>query len=315
MSGVTPGAFVPVAATHRSGFRESVHFAAAVGLAPDGSVDVAFGDPGVVTFPRSSNKPLQAQAMIECGWAPDLEQLAVACASHAGTPRHLAVVESTLAAAGLTAADLGNTPALPLDQAAAEAVLRAGGAPSPLLQNCSGKHAAMVATCVVNGWDTAGYLAAEHPLQATITERYAELTGQAGAAAVFVGIDGCGAPTHAASLTGLAASYAALAAERGPVWEAMTRWPDLVDGAGRTVTRLMEAVPGLMAKAGAEGVFAAALPDGRAAAVKVADGSSRAVGLVIAEVLRRLGVAVDPAEFADPILGHGHPVGSVDLLV
>lgn len=315
MTGVTPDAFVPVAATHRSGFRESVHHGAAVGLAGDGSVAVAWGDPDVAIFPRSSNKPLQAVAMMECGWRPDPRQLALACASHAGTPEHLAVVESTLATAGLTIDDLGNTPALPLDEAAAAAVLRAGGAPAPLLQNCSGKHAAMVATCVLNGWDVAGYLAADHPLQAAITARYAELTHQGDAAAVHVGIDGCGAPTHATPLSGLAASYATLAAEQGPVWQAMTEWPVLVDGAGRTVTRLMEAVPGLMAKAGAEGVFAAALPDGRAAAVKIADGSSRPVGLVLAAVLRELGVDVDPAAFADPVLGHGHPVGTVELLV
>lgn len=315
MTGVDPAAFVPVAATHRSGFRESVHFGAAVGLAADGSVAVAFGDPHVAIFPRSSNKPLQSEAMLASGWRPDPEQLALACASHAGTPRHLAVVESTLAAAGLTAADLGNTPSLPLDQRCAEDVIRAGGHPTPLLQNCSGKHAAMLATCVVNAWDARGYLAADHPLQVAITTRYAELTGQADAAAVFVGVDGCGAPTHAAPLAGLAASYARLAAAQGPVFQAMTAHPDLVDGAGRTVTRLMQAVPGLMAKAGAEGVFAAALPDGRAAAVKIADGSSRPVGLVLAEVLRRLGVDLDPAAFTDPVLGHGHPVGTVDLLV
>ncbi|HWL45290.1 MAG TPA: asparaginase [Ilumatobacter sp.] len=315
MTGVDAGAFVPLAVTTRSGFRESVHAGAAVGLAADGSVAVAFGDPYVTIFPRSSNKPLQAEAMLALGWRATDEQLALACASHAGTPRHLAVVESTLAAAGLTATDLGNTPSLPLDSAATEAVLRGGGAASPLLQNCSGKHAAMLATCVVNGWDRADYLATEHPLQRAITERFASQTGQPGADAVFVGIDGCGAPTHATPLVGLAASYARLATAHAATWRAMTAWPDLVDGDGRTVTRLMQAVPGLMAKAGAEGVFAAALPDGRTAAVKIADGTSRAVGLVIAEVLRRLGVDVDPAAFAEPVLGHGVPVGTTDLLV
>lgn len=314
MPGVTPDAFVPVATTVRSGFHESVHFGAAVGLGGDGSVAVAIGDPHVAIYPRSANKPLQAEAMVALGWQPTSEQLALACASHAGAPVHLAVVESTLAAAGLDIGDLGNTPSLPLDTAAAADVLRAGGEPSALLQNCSGKHAAMLATCVVNGWDRTGYLAREHPLQQAITDRYAVRTSQADAAHVFVGIDGCGAPTHTTSLVGLAAAYAGLARERGPIWAAMTGHPELVDGHGRVVTRLMEAVPGLMAKAGAEGVFAAALPDGRAAVVKIADGSGRPAGLLIASVLERLGVAVDPSEFAEAVLGHGAPVGPVELL-
>ncbi len=312
MTGVDPAAFAPVAVTTRSRFRESVHFGAAVGLAADGSLAVAIGDPHLTILPRSSNKPLQAQAMLELGWRPTPEQLAVACASHAGTPAHLAVVESTLAAVGLTADALGNTPALPLDTAAAEALLRSGGMASALLQNCSGKHAAMLATCVVNGWDRAGYLAEEHPLQAAITARFAELTGSPDD--VFVGIDGCGAPTHAASLSGLAASYANLARSRGPVWQAMNGHPELVDGEGRTATRLMQMVPGLIAKPGAEGVFAAALPDGRAVALKIADGSSRATGPLLADVLRRLDVDVDPADVAAPVLGHGQPVGNISVL-
>ena len=109
MTGVSPAGFVPVAVTTRSGFTESVHFGAAVGIATDGSVAVAHGDPGLVIFPRSSNKPLQAEALLDLGWHPTDEQLAMACASHAGSPAHTAVVESTLAAAGLSVADLGNT--------------------------------------------------------------------------------------------------------------------------------------------------------------------------------------------------------------
>lgn len=313
MTGVRPEQFAPVAVATRSGFHESVHHGAVVGLHPDSSVAFAIGDPHVTIFPRSSNKPMQAHAMLDLGWAPTAEQLAVACASHAGTPRHVDVVESILSAVGLSTADLGNTAALPLDTAAAHAVLRAGGDATPLLQNCSGKHAAMLATCVVNGWATSGYLAGEHPVQRAITARYAQLTGQAGGT-VHVGIDGCGAPTHAATLAGTAEAYAELARARGAVWRSMCAHPELVDGAGRVVTRLMEAVPGLMAKIGAEGVFAAALPDGRAVAVKVADGTSRALGAITAAALRRLDVDIDPADFADPVLGHGQPVGALDVL-
>jgi len=308
MPGLTPPQLAPLAYTTRSGTVESVHFGAAVGLAADGSITVALGDPHADVYPRSSNKPLQADAMLRLGWAPDAPQLALACASHAGTPVHLTVVEAMLTRAGLAVGDLGNTPALPLDEAAGHDVLRSGGGPAALFQNCSGKHAAMLATCIAQGWPIDDYLAEAHPLQVAITERYAELTGQED---VYVGVDGCGAPTHATPLVGLAQAYAVLAAEQGPVYAAMTSHPELVDGAGRTCTRLMQAVPGLMAKPGAEGVFAAALPDGRAAAIKIADGGSRATGVVLATVLRALGVDVDPAAFADPILGHGRPVGTV----
>jgi L-asparaginase II len=312
MTGVEPGAFAPIAVTTRSGFRESVHFGAAVGLGADGSIAVSVGDPTVDVYPRSANKPLQADAMLGLGWTPTSEQLALACASHAGTPEHLAVVESTLHAAGLTAADLANTPDFPLDQPAALAVIRAGGEQQSILQNCSGKHAAMVATCVVNGWDTAGYLAFDHPLQQAITARYGVLTGQSD---VYVGVDGCGAPTHATTLVGLTRAFAAIAAERGAIWQAMTDHPVLVDGIGRHGTRLSQAVPDLMAKGGAEGIFAAALPDGRAVAVKIADGAYRPAAMVAAAVLARMGVEVDPAVAADPIRGHGSPVGKVEPLV
>lgn len=314
MTGVTPEQFVPLAVTTRSDVDESVHFGAAVGLAADGTLAVGHGDPAVVIYPRSANKPFQAAALLRLGWRPTPEQLALACASHAGTPAHVAVVESTLADAGLTVADLANTPTLPLDTAATEALLRAGGGAAPVLQNCSGKHAAMLATCRHNGWPTAGYLDPGHPLQQAITATYAEYTGQA-VDAVHVGVDGCGAPTHTATLAGLAAGYATVAAGGEDVYRAMTAHPELVDGEGRVVTRLMRAVPGLMAKIGAEGVFAAALPDGRAAAVKIADGGTRASGPVLAAVLASLGVAVDPAEFADPVLGHGVPVGTLRPLV
>lgn len=312
MPGLTPGQLRPLATVTRSGMVESVHSGVAVGLAADGSIAVAAGDPHARIYPRSANKPIQADAMLRLGWSPTPEQLALACASHAGTPPHLAVVESTLAAAGLTVADLANTADLPLDRAAAHAVIRNRGGPSPLLQNCSGKHAAMLATCVANGWPTEGYLAGGHPLQVAITARVAELTGQED---VYVGVDGCGAPTHAAPLSGLARAFAVLAGPGQPVHSAMTAHPGLVDGNGRVVTELMRAVPGLVAKSGAEGVFAAALPDGRAAAVKIGDGAGRAAGVVLASVLAVLGVDVEPGRFAEPVLGHGSPIGTVTSLI
>jgi len=300
-------AYVPLAVVSRSGADESVHFGAAVALDPTGSIVFQAGDPTLVIYPRSSNKPMQASAMLWLGVQLTDEQLALACASHAGTPEHLAVVESTLASVGLDAAALANTPAMPLDEAAAEAVIGAGAPRSSLMQNCSGKHAAMLATCVVNGWPIDGYLAMDHPLQMAITEHIDHLVG----GSTHSGVDGCGAPAHMMTLAGLAAAFGTLALSESRVPSAMSAHPELVGGPGRDVTRLMNLVPGLFAKDGAEGVFAAAMPDGRCAAVKLSDGASRASGVVIAATLRAIGVDVDPTHLGDPILGHGQVVGSI----
>jgi L-asparaginase II len=304
-------AFEPVAVTTRSGMEESVHAGAAVVLAADGSVVWSVGDPHVAIYPRSSNKPMQADAMLRLGLGLTPEQLALACASHDGTPRHVDVVRTTLAAVALEDGALANTPDLPLEQAAADALLAAGGRRAPITMNCSGKHAAMLATCVRRGWSVADYLAFDHPLQLAITERIEALSG----GVTHIGVDGCGAPAHAMALSGLARSFATLAAEQGRVWSAMTAHPELVAGDRRDATRLMRAVPGLMAKDGAEGVFAAALPNGVAAAVKIADGAARAAGVVLAAALRAAGVDVPADAAGAPILGHGRPVGEVRPLV
>ena len=300
-------AYRPVAVTDRSGFDESVHHGAIVVLDSSGEIALAVGDPTVEIYPRSSNKPIQADAMVRIGLRLDTDELALACASHDGTDRHVAIARRILAGAGLDDAALGNTPDLPLDRASAERLLAEGGGRAAVYMNCSGKHAAMVATCVANGWDVDGYLAFDHPLQLAITARISDLVG----GVTHIGVDGCGAPAHVVSLTGLARAFRTLAIERGSVWRAMTGNPDLVAGQDRDATRIMGLVPELMAKDGAEGVFAAALPDGRAAAVKIADGSGRAAGIALAAALTSVGVAVDPGALGSPILGHGRPVGRV----
>lgn len=307
---IRPDAYVPVAVTDRSGFDESVHHGAVVVVA-DGAVVYAAGDPDVEIYPRSSNKPMQADAMIRAGLELDDEQLALACASHDGTDRHLAVVRSVLAGAGLDESALDNTASLPLDEAAAEAVVAAGGRRASILMNCSGKHAAMVAACRRSSWPVAGYLDPEHPLQLAITARIDELAGPV----VHIGIDGCGAPAHVLGLRRLADGFASLAADRGPVWRAMTGHPDLVGGDRRVVTRIMRALPGAMAKDGAQGVFAIAHPDGWAAALKVADGQERPVPVILAAALGRIGIEFDGGSIAEPVLGHGRPVGRVRSLL
>ena len=296
-----------VAITDRSGFDESRHHGVVVAIDDAGTVVTRLGDVDRPIYPRSSNKPMQADALLGLGWTATSEQLALACASHDGTERHIGVTLSTLADAGLTADALQNTADLPIDRPSAEAVIMAGGTASPLLMNCSGKHAAMVAACRANGWPIESYLDRDHPVQRAITERITELAGEVD----HIGVDGCGAPAHAMPLVGLCRAFATLAVEQGRVWSAMTAHPELVAGERRDATRLMRLVPGLMAKDGAEGVFAAALPDGRAAAVKIADGSGRAAGIVIAAALRTVGVDVDPSALGQPILGHGRPVGRI----
>jgi L-asparaginase II len=309
------GGHVPVAVVDRDGADESVHHGTVVVREAFGRVTALAGSAELTVYPRSALKPLQATAMLTAGVRLDDRQLALACASHDGSPEHLAVVRSTLADAGLDEGALRTTPDLPHDRAEAERVLAAGGGRTPLQMNCSGKHAAMIATCVANGWPVEGHLEAGHPLQRHIAAEVDRLTG---GALVHVGVDGCGAPTHMVTMRGLVSAIATVAGERGAVWRAMSVHPELVGGPTRPVTHLMRAVPGLMAKDGAEGVMVAALPDGRAVAVKIADGAMRAAVPVAAAALRRLGVDV-PASvdsvLAPSALGGGRPVGGVRSLL
>ena len=179
--------------------------------------------------------------------------------------------------------------------------------------NCSGKHAAMLATCVLNGWPTRGYLAPDHPLQQAIQRTVEELAGQQVPA---TGVDGCGAPLFALTLTGLARAFRALvlAAQGTParrVADAMRAHPEWTSGTSRDERRLMDAVPGLLVKGGAEGVDAFALADGRAGVVKIEDGAQRARTPVTVAALRLLG-AVVPDELATvPVIGGEAAVGVI----
>jgi L-asparaginase II len=305
-----PSAVVPIAHTTRSGIVESVHFGVAVALDPDGNIAWSAGNPDTGVYPRSALKPLQAQAMVDAGFVAEPDELAVAAASHSGEPLHLDAVRRILSKAGLDEHALSNTPALPLAPAVAADVLRAGGQASSLQQNCSGKHAAMLATSVANGWSLDGYLEFDHPVQKLIDVYIAEAAGGVS----HTGVDGCGAPTAMVTLTGLASAVRSLAISRSAVYLAMCRHPDLVAGTGRDDTLLMRAIPGLVAKGGAEGVHVAAHLDGRAVAVKVADGAERARVPVLLAVLRSMGFDVDSVP-SPKILGHGRPVGEVVALV
>lgn len=308
---MTASAFVPVAMTSRNGIDESLHHGVVVALAEDGSVAWAAGDPSVEVFARSALKPLQAAAMVALGLTLPDRLLALVCASHDGRPEHVAAAREILDGAALDESHLENTPTWPSDPEAMRDAVRAGGAPSAVTQNCSGKHAGMLATAVINGWPTRGYVHADHPLQrALMDDLAARADGVAGA-----GIDGCGAPAAVVSLVGLARAVRSLAVEGHQVHAAMAAYPDMVAGPTRDVTRLMQLVPGLIAKDGAEGVQVAALADGRTVAVKIADGAGRARTPVTVAALRTLGVPLDADALPEVVLGHGSPVGTVRSLV
>jgi L-asparaginase II len=318
---------------------ESIHLGHLVVLWPQGALSFVVGDPDAVIYPRSSLKPVQAVASLRAGFAPaDDGELALACASHNGEPVHVAGVEAILAAAGLDAGALRNTPTLPLYEPEALAWQRAGRGPEPIAQNCSGKHAAFLAACVASGWDTGTYLDPGHPHQRLVADVVAELTEDG--AAPHVTVDGCGAPLLSTSLRGLARAFQRLvtAPEGTPearVARAMAARPEMVAGTGRDATDAMRAVPGLIAKDGAEGVYAGALPGGTAFAFKVLDGASRPRPAILAAVLRFAlgidvpgadapGIDVPGADDADrtraaldaladswQVLGHGRVVGQV----
>ena len=299
----------------RSGFVESVHHGSVVALDANGSTLLAVGDIAGPIFPRSTSKPIQALAMLRGGVDLDGELLALAAGSHSGESFHVDGVRRILAGAGLTKADLQNTADLPLDESERNSWIASGREATSLAQNCSGKHSAMLATCVAAGWDTATYLQPDHPLQQLIARTVADLCAEPVAA---TGVDGCGAPVVAVSLTGLARAFSRLATaaegtDEAKVATAIRAYPQWLGGTGRDVTSLIRGVPGLIAKDGAESVYAVGLAGGRAVALKIADGGQRARPIVMAAALRRLGIHADVLdELAHaPVLGHGQPVGSI----
>ena len=305
----------PVAHLIRGGVVEGIHYGSVVVLGADGGVRFQLGDTEAAFYPRSALKPVQAVAMVRAGLPLDGELLSLAAASHSGEERHLAGSRHILELAGLTEADLRNVRDLPFDPVVRDDWIRAGRLPSRIAQNCSGKHAAMLYVCKLNGWSLDDYLDPGHPLQQAIAEHVEDLTGQRVAQ---VTVDGCGAPLFSVSLHGLARAAARIttAAPGTPearVADAMREHAEMASGSGRDVAALMRAVPGLLAKDGFEGVQVAALPNGRAVAVKIADGANRARVPVAAAALARAGV--DPAALTafvgEPLFGGGEPVGCV----
>jgi L-asparaginase II len=300
----------------RDGYLESWHRGSVVLLDRSGAVAVSAGAVDDPVFPRSALKPLQAVAMLECGFSGRDGSLALAAASHDGEDVHIAGVRQTLADAGLDDSALQCPPDLPSGREALLAWVRGGGRPARICHNCSGKHAAMLATCVSARWPTESYRSPEHPLQRAVRAQMSQLCGVP-VTRVAVAVDGCGAPAFSVTLSGLARAFAALAASTSgtarDVADAMRAFPRLIGGSGRVVSELTAAVPGLLCKEGAEGVWAAALPDGRAFAAKIEDGSPRGLGPLLAAALRHWGLDNEVVSHwsSVPVLGGGVPVGAI----
>ncbi len=322
----SPLASAPVVAeVVRNGFVESVHHGVVAAVDAGGTAVVRVGPVDAPVLPRSSLKPLQAVAMLRAGADLPGELLALACASHSGEPFHLEGSRRILAAAGLDESALQNTPDRPLDQAERERWLAAGRAPQPLAQNCSGKHAGMLAACVAGGWDTATYRDPDHPFQRLVVEVVEELTGDR---VEVVTVDGCGAPALGVTALGLARAFGRIASAdpatpEGRVADAVRAHPEWLGGTGRDVTDLIRGVPGLVAKDGAEAVYAVGLADGGGVVVKITDGDDRARVGVTTAALRRLGATdlgpgveavLDELDGRAVVRGHGEPVGAVRAL-
>jgi len=299
----------------RSGFVEGVHRGRLVLLDADGSVALEVGDARTALLPRSCNKPLQAVGMLEAGLDLDGELLAIAAGSHQAQEIHVVAVRKILAEAGLGEEALRTPAARPGNETALIEFYRRGEHDAPVYYNCSGKHAAMLSVSAHNGWPTETYLDPRHPVQLACRAAIERLSGERIAAEA---VDGCGAPLLGFSLLGLArAVRACVLAEPGTperrVADAMRAHPEYVAGEGELDAVAMRAVPGLLAKTGAEAAYVAALEDGRTLAFKIDDGAKRARPVVLAEALRRLDVPdSEVAAFGTvPLLGGGRPVGEL----
>jgi L-asparaginase II len=267
---------VQIAYLTRAGIIESRHQGLVCLTGPDGKLIQEHGNSRKLIYPRSAVKPLQALALRRAGLKLEGAELAMSSASHQGTPEHVEIVFSILEGAGLSEADLQCPvawPGNPQARAAATTETRAAF-------NCSGKHAAFLAACVQNGWETRTYLHPEHPLQKLIVEVIEEFSVEKIPHSTF---DGCGAPLHLMSLQGLARAIGKFAESETEIRDAMLENPWVVDDHGASDTLVMEY--GMLTKIGAEGVFVIGLASGHGVAVKVADGSMRPAGLAAIKML------------------------------
>jgi L-asparaginase II len=284
-------------AVRRGGTVESRHRIHAVAV-QDGAVVEEVGDGGLVTFLRSSAKPIQALPLTRALPELDEQELAIACASHLALPEQLDAARALLARAPASEYELECGPA--------------GDPPEPIKHNCSGKHAGMLALCRAHGWESRGYRLPEHPCQRAMLAEVARAADMA-EEDIGTGIDGCGVVAFALPLERMALAYARLERLDGGdrVAAAMRAHPGLIRGPDGDDTILMRAREGWIAKGGAEGLMCAAGPSGLGLALKVEDGNARAVGPALAAFVAQLGYPVERLEVAPVVNSHGEAVGEV----
>jgi L-asparaginase II len=292
----------------RDGFVESLHRGYLLALNADGSTAIELGDSSASIFPRSCVKSIQGAAMVRAGLKLEPRLLALGCSSHSGSEAHLAAVREILAMAKLDETVLQCM----LDKPLGDAERRAWGdkPATRISMNCSGKHAAMLLTCVVNGWPTDSYLDPVHPLQVAIK---AELETLAGEKITLTSTDGCGAPLFLLSVAGLANAIRNITISKDPIHQevmvASRAFPEMVAGKGRLTTQMIEAVPGLYMKDGAEAVEVASMPDGRTLVFKVSDGSLRPFRVLVHAGLKKLGI--DSPYEPENVLGGDRIIGNI----
>jgi L-asparaginase II len=287
---------------------ESIHSGHLLITDKVGKSILELGDLDSLIYPRSAIKAIQAAAMLRAGLEVSPKQLALICASHAGSSEHLEVATSILAGAGLSEKDLQNTKDKPLG--ISERLAWGDRSSTSLAANCSGKHAGMLATCRVNGWDISNYKDPSHPLQKLIKREFENLTG---AEINKVGIDGCGAPLFALSLRDLANAFRNLVQSSDDIYKQVINScrsnPIMVAGLGRLPTILMSKVAGLFVKDGAEGVMVIATDSGEVIVWKMSEGSQRGAATLALASLSHLQIEVElEREF---VLGGGQVVGEI----
>jgi L-asparaginase II len=317
---------VPLAAVRRGELVESVHRGRLAVFDPRGDEIEALGDPEAYVYLRSSAKPFQALPLVLSGAADAFgltdEELAVACASHNAEEPHLAAVRSILEKAGLSEDDLQSGAHLPMYEPAGAELVCKGEQPRPIHGNCSGKHAGMLAVCVHEGYERLDYREPGHPLQRRILGLIAEVCGVEEDEVLVAG-DNCGVPAFALPLRYFATGLARIATGDGlpdrlagaalRLRDAMRSYPFMVAGTGRLDTELMERTH-LLVKGGAEAVLAVGNPEGWGMALKISDGSHRAVRPVALAALEHIGAGVGDGHSIVRGL-HGEEVGVIEPLI
>lgn len=287
---------------------ESVHHGRLLVVDGNGEDLLALGNADQLIYPRSAIKSIQASAMVRAGLRLDPKDLALVSASHAGSVAHQESALRILKSVGLDESALKNTPDKPLG--VTERREWGDREATSLAANCSGKHAGMVATASINGWEIDGYKDPAHPLQLAIQEEFERLSGES---ITQVSFDGCGAPLFAMTLRGVVRAIHGITSSDDPVHKevvaACTTYPEMVSGKGRVVTEAMERVPGLLVKDGAEGVMIASLRERGTLCWKMSDGSNRGDRPLLSASLSHLGITLNFDQI--PIYGDGKVVGEV----